>query len=81
MGGRHNRRLPVASLPKIDVQPVHATWRVTLTNGSGVTTVELDGTSGVCWEVSPLYVSKPGRWLPTSIEKIKDVSGPFNIVG
>ena len=79
--GRRNKRLPVASLPKIEIVPTHATWRVTLTNGSGVTTVELDGTSSTCWDNAPLFVSRPGRWMSQTIEKVGDVSGPFNILG
>ena len=84
MGGRRNKRAPLPVLPRIDLIPVLGTWRVTLTNGSGLVSIDLDGTSTSAWawatEAGRKGGIREGNWQPKDIELVKLTSGSFNVV-
>lgn len=81
---RRNKRAPLPVLSKIDLTPVNRTWRVTLTNGSGFTTVDVDGTysSAMEWAARAGKSGgiKAGRWVPTHAKALDTVQGQFNAV-
>ena len=86
--GRKNNRLQVETLP-LSLQTLMSdesrTWRVTLSNGSGFTTIDLDGTSETCWELAARMGARggvrPGKWEPKRIDPVGPVlDGPFNVI-
>jgi hypothetical protein len=58
-------------------------WRVTVTNGSGVKTVEVDGTQRTAWtwaaEAARRGAFGDGAWAPSAIDMVGPASGnnPF----
>jgi len=86
--GRKNNRMQVETLP-LSLQTLMSdeswTWRVTLSNGSGFTTIELDGTSETCWKLATRMGARGGvgrgKWEPKRIEPVSPVlDGPFNAI-
>lgn len=86
---RKNRRAPQRQFRKIDIgflDDVVMDWAVTLTNGSGRTTVEVTGTRKSAWawaaEAGAQGGIKPGTWYPVDITSANDVSytGSFHII-
>ncbi len=77
--GRKNRRqaAPVMSRIPLAFSNPEGTWVIELTNGSGVTTVTLDGTKDNAWQWAEKAGAeggiKPGTWYPTDIHSADDV--------
>ena len=77
---RKNNRPPVVVL---DIRPVIRDWTVTLTNGSGRTTVDVRGSREQAWKWAKLAGDqggiKPGTWWPVDIhETTGDPSEAFS---
>ena len=78
--GRKNRRQPVSPMREIPLSffaDVEGTWVIELTNGSGVTTVTLDGKKATVWRWAEQAGAngdiKDGSWWPTDIHAADNV--------
>lgn len=91
--GKHRRtNNPLPMLPGdvvYDLTPVDTTYTVVMSNGSGQTTLTLDGTKEDCWKWAETAGINgglgPGIWQPVSIYPANDVwvknDGSFTIIG
>lgn len=77
--GRKNRRQSTPVMPRIPLvfSNPEGTWVIELTNGSGTTTVTLDGTKDTAWRWAERAGAqggiKDGSWWPTRIHAANDV--------
>lgn len=92
--GRHRRQTNPLPMLKgdivIDLTPVDTTYTVIMTNGSGYTTLTLDGTKEACWSLAQQIGLAGGIqtdviWSPCDIRPANDVivenDGRFQIIG